>query len=256
VGRSMFSWEEDPTMQLTDPDSRTNDDLEIDSDAETLAEQDPDDETEDTEDPIPDPGSAQELLKSFQALEQLVNEKSRQVDQLVEALDHAQANVSAHSRDNEEQDYLNQIRNVYDQDPVTATFMMIKKFQEDALNDYDGRMQHQIQEQHHHGRTMDNFFAIPANAELGPHRNELEFLIRERGVDPETAAAIVRNIAGKSSHSSARREAAARAVRNRAMVENPGEVGEPTKKDAEFDRILKKSKTLDEMFSRLAKIKL
>jgi hypothetical protein len=256
VGRSMFSWEEDPTMQLMDADSRTNDGLKLDSDEETSEEQDPQDETGDMEDPVPDPGSAQELLKSFQALEQLVHEKSRQVDQLVEALEHAQASVSAHSRDSEEQDYLNQIRNVYDQDPVTATFMMIKKLQEDALNDYDGRMQQQIQERQHHCRTMDNFFAIPANAELGPHRNELEFLIREQGVDPETAAAIVRNIADKSSHSSARREAAARAVRNRAMVENAGEVGEPSKKDAEFDRILKKSKTLDEMFSRLSRIKL
>ncbi len=40
------------------------------------------------------------------------------------------------------------------------------------------------------------------------------------------------------------------------MVENAGEVGEPTDKDHEFDRILKKSKTLDEMFDGLSKIRL
>jgi hypothetical protein len=256
VGKSLLSWEEDPDLQVMEPEATAGDDPEFDPDQDLAADEEQEDDNDDTEGPEPLPVSPQELHDSFQALEQLVHEKSRQVDQLLEALDHAKANVSMMTRDNEEQDYLNQIRTVYDQDPVAATFMMIKKFQEDALNDFDGRMQQQNHERHNHSRIMDDFFAMPGNLELRPHRNELEFLIQEQGLDPETAAAIVRNIAGKSSHSSAKREAAARAVRNRSMVENAGEVGEPTKKDAEFDRILKRSKTLDEMFNRLSKIKL
>ena len=254
MGQERLPWEQDPTMQPIEPDSQAGDEFTLDQDQE--ANEDLQDETEDQDKSLAQADEAQQLRQAFQALEQLVHDKSRQVDQLVEALDHAQANVSTQTKDREEQDFLNQIRELYDQDPVSGTYHMIKKFQEDALNDYDSRMQQQLQDHSNHSRFMDDFFADPANAELRAHRDELEFLIREQGLDPETAALIVRNIVGRGSHASAKRDAAARAVRNRSMVENAGEVGEPAKKDADFDRILKRSKTLDEMFDGLSKIRL
>lgn len=242
-------------MQAMGLEEQAGDQPELDPDHDVPVDEEQEDD-EGTDNPGPEVESPEDLRQSFITLEQLVHQKARQVDQLIEALDEARANVDVHVRDNEEQDFLNQVRHVYNEDPVTATALMIKRFQEDALNDYDSRMQQQL---HHHrtsSRLTEDLLGNPAHGDLRPHRTELEFLIRDQGLDPETAAAIVRNIAGKSSSASARREAAARAVRNRSMVENAGEVGEPGKKDAEFDRILKKSKTLDEMFHRLSKIKL
>lgn len=255
MGKTRFPWEEDPNTQPMGSEDPAGDRPELDPEQE-LASDEGHEDNEDADNPESEVESPEDLRQSFQTLEQLVHEKAKQVDQLLEALDEAKANANVHMRDNEEQDFLNRVRDVYDQDPVTATALMIKRFQEDALNDYDGRMQQQLQNHRMHSRFMDEVLAHPEHADLKPHRAELEFLIRDQGIDPETAAAIVRNIAGKSSSASARREAAARAVRNRSMVENAGEVGEPTKKDADFDRILKKSKTLDEMFHRLSKIRL
>ena len=45
-------------------------------------------------------------------------------------------------------------------------------------------------------------------------------------------------------------------MRNRAAVESGGEINEPVDKDKEFYRLMKKAKTLDEMFAALRKTKL
>jgi hypothetical protein len=256
LGRSTFSLEEDPIMQSPEPDDQAGDEPETDLNQDPPPEDDREDETADEENPFGEFNSPEELLQAYRALEQLVHERAQEVEHLTIGLNEYGHHAKARFREAQEQVFLDKIRDVYDHDPVSATALMIKKFQEDALTDYDGRMQRQLQQHQDFNRFMNDFFAQPENAELKPHRNEVEFLVREQGVPPETAAQVVRTVAGKNHNVSARREAAARAVRNRSMVENAGEVGEPTPKDREFDRILKTSKTLDEMFNGLGKIRL
>jgi hypothetical protein len=256
LGRSMLSLEEDPIMQSLEPNDQDGDEPKTSLDQDPSSDEDQEDETEDTEKPLAEFNSPEELLQEYRALEQLLHEKVQEAEHLTIGLNEYGHHAKAKFRDAQEKAFLNEIRDVYEHDPVSATALMIKKFQEDALTDYDNRMQRQLQQHHDINRFMNDFFQQPGNADLKPHRNELELLVREHGMAPEAAVQVVRNIAGKDKNGASRREAAARAVRNRSMVENAGEVGEPTGKDQEFDRILKKSKTLDEMFDRLSKIRL
>ncbi len=258
MGRETLPWEEDPTMQPVEPDDQAGDEPEPEPEPDQDPDQadDGDGETDSEENPLGEFNSPEEMLQAYRALERLVHEKGQQVEHLVTGLNEFGHHAKAKFRGEQEQVFLDKIRDVYAHDPVSATALMIKKFQEDALSDYDERMQRQLQEHQDFNRFMNDFFAHPANAELKPLRNELEFLVREQGVPPETAAQVIRSVAGKNHDVSARREAAARAVRNRSMVENAGEVGEPTRKDQEFDRILRRTKTLDDMFDGLSKIRL
>jgi hypothetical protein len=200
--------------------------------------------------------SSEELVQAYQTLENMVQEKARETEDLRQLLGHLEHQATAAMKGHQENAFLNHIRGVYDQDPVSATEMMIRKFQEDALNDFDSRMHQRLQQEQDHRRFMNDFLNHPSNAGLKPHENELESLIRDHGVPPHSAAEIIRNVESRKDRSSTRRSDAARAVRNRSMVESPGEVGEPVNKDQEFDRVLQKAKTLDEMFAGLRKLKL
>jgi hypothetical protein len=198
--------------------------------------------------------SVEELLQAYRSLEALVQEKTQEAQDLGQLLQHFGDHAAAAMRGHEDHAFLNHVRDSYDQDPVGATAMMIRKYQEDALNHLDSRMQERLQHDQNLRRFMNDFLNDSSNAGLKPHRNELEILIGEHGVPPHAAAEVIRKVEDRRGQVSRMRSDAATAVRNRAMVENAGEVGEPMDKDKEFDKILKKAKTLDEMFSSLRKL--
>ena len=105
------------------------------------------------------------------------------------------------------------------------------------------------------GVSSRSFSNDPANSRLRPYEQELEFLIRGKGFYPDEAADLLRSIENKRELTTKRRSAAAKEVRNRAAVESGGEINEPVDSDKEFYRLMKKAKTLDEMFAALRKTK-
>ncbi len=178
----MLSLEEDPIMQSLEPDDQAGDEPETDP-IRTL----PRTRTSKTKPRmrktrLGEFNSPEELLQAYRALEQLVHEKAQEVEHLTIGLNEFGHHAKAKFREAQEQTFLNEIRDVYEHDPISATALMIKKFQEDALTDYDDRMQRQLQQHNDFNRFMNDFFEQPAHAELKPHRNEVEFLVREQGV--------------------------------------------------------------------------
>ena len=102
---------------------------------------------------------------------------------------------------------------------------------------------------------MDEFLDHPSNSGLRSYRNELEFLIRERRLFPDEAADLVRSIHAKRNTSARRRSDAADDIRTRSAVESGGDISQPADRDQQFYKVMKKAKTLDEMFAGLRKMK-
>lgn len=200
--------------------------------------------------------SPEELLGAYQNLQGLLEHKTREAQELGQLLDNLSHHAGAAVKAQQDDAFLAQVREIYDQDPVHAIALMMRKSQEDTLNDFDARQQGLVRQQQDVKRFMDDMLSHPSYSGLKPHANELAFLIHEHGVAPHTAAEIIRNVEAKSGTGATRRSDAAKAIRNRSMVESPGEVGEPVDKDHEFDKVLKKAKTLDEMFAGLRRLKL
>ena len=150
---------------------------------------------------------------------------------------------------------MREIRESFQKDPVAATAMMIRKFQEGSQQDVEARIAEAVRDQGDFRRLFDEFLNDPANSRLRPYDKELEFLIRSKGFYPDEAADLLRSIENKRDLASRRRSAAAREVRTRAAVESGGEITEPVDSDKEFYRQMKKAKTLDEMFAALRKTK-
>jgi uncharacterized coiled-coil DUF342 family protein len=155
----------------------------------------------------------------------------------------------------EQEAFLREVRDAYAKDPLAATAMLVQKVKQEALEEVESRIHKVLDDQRNFARLMNEFISTPMNAHLKPYRQELEFLILEKGLAPDEAAELLRSIEGKRSETSRRRSAAAGEIRNRAAVESGSAAGEPANKEKEFDRVLKKARTLDEMFAGLRKLK-
>lgn len=201
--------------------------------------------------------SREELVTEYRRLSSALSQKAaevealtRKLEQLGETAGGRQANLA------EEEAFMRQFEESYRRDPVRSIMLLVSKAKNDSMQQMEAAMVRLVKDQKHFARAMEQFLGDPANAHLKPYREELEFLIDEANFPPGLAAAFVQSIAQRHDEATAKRAAAARAVRNRAAVESDGEVGEPAEQDRDFDKVLKKSRTLEDMFAGLGKLRL
>jgi hypothetical protein len=147
------------------------------------------------------------------------------------------------------------MRESFQKDPIAATAMMIKKFQDGSRQEVEARIEEAVRDHGEFRRLFDEFLSDPANSRLRPYERELDYLIRSKGFYPDEAADLLSSIEDKRELTAKKRTAAAKEVRTRATVESGGQVNEPVDNDKEFYRLMKKAKTLDEMFKTLRKAK-
>ena len=103
--------------------------------------------------------------------------------------------------------------------------------------------------------AMRKVFEDPQNAILKPCNEEAEYLVSQHGFEPKEAVTFLRNLAHKLAADFRNRASAANRVRTRSAVESGGEPSKTADPDREFYRIIKKAKTLDDMFEGLRKAK-
>jgi hypothetical protein len=258
VALEAFSQDEEPFETQTDPDDydAALDDGQESDESPSLEDSD-DDQTQD-----PDSAkigekfsSPKELMQAYKTAESRMLEKAREADEYRRMLDEMGRDAGLVLRQAQEEAFIQEIRESFQKDPVAATAMMIKKFQEGSQEDVEARIAEAVRDQGDFRRLFDEFLNDPANSRLRPYEQELEFLIRGKGFFPDEAAALLRSVENKRELTTKRRSAAAKEVRNRAAVESGGEINEPVDKDKQFYRLMKKAKTLDEMFAALRKTK-
>jgi len=199
--------------------------------------------------------SPEELMQAYKTAESQMMEKAREAEEYRSMLDQMGRYVGLVLRQAQEEAFIHDMRESFQKDPVAATAMMIKKFQEGSQEDVEARIAEAVQDRLDFRRLFEEFLNDPANSRLRPYEQELEYLIRSKGFFPDEAAELLRSVESKLEIKTKRRSAAAKEVRNQAAVESGGEINESVDKDKEFYRLMKKAKTLDEMFAALRKTK-
>jgi hypothetical protein len=197
--------------------------------------------------------SPDELLRAYETAESRTLEKTREAEEYRRILNQMGHDAGLLLRRADEEAFVREMRESFQKDPVAATAMMIKKFQEGSRQDIEARIEEAVRDQGEFRRLFEEFLSDPANSRLRPYERELEYLIRSKGFYPNEATDLLASIENKRDLAVKRRSIAAKEVRNRAAVESGSEVNEPVDRDKEFYRLMKNAKTLDEMFKVLRK---
>lgn len=148
-------------------------------------------------------------------------------------------------------DFIAQARERYGADPFQGAAMLVGKARDDLSRLMDHKIYEALGAREQFGKLMDDFLEDPSNNSLKGFRDELEFLIRDRGVEPKQAAGFLKAIESKTLKSAARKSEALKDVRTRSMTETGGRPIETRDPDRELTRAFRQARNLDEMFAAL-----
>lgn len=249
-------------MELLDPKERkfAHDaeddatDLELE-DAESAAEEPLEDENSAPEsgEPVEETAPQAELL---QILERRIAELEQQAAAYRQILDKMGLHAELLTRKADDDVFTQSVRQQYEKDPVAAINTMINKAQAEVWQAVEKHIERAFRDRRQFKMVLQEFLADPKNAGLKTHERFIEHLLLDKGVHPRDLGDLIRQVEATSGARSRLRAAAAKEVRNRAAVETGGEMGEPVDKDKEVDRLIKQSKTLDELFAGLRSLKI
>lgn len=206
--------------------------------------------------PDEDLPSRDELVNAYTQAKQIIEEKAREADILRNRIEAVGAETRAMRNKVEHDAFMREFHESFQKDPVGATALLVQQARSAVAEEMEARLAQVFRDQRNFQRLMTNFLEDPANANLKPYRDELETMILDKGLSPTDAADIIRTIEIRREDNLRKRSAAAREVRARAVVETGDQASEPGDKDKEFEKVLKKAKTLDEMFAGLRKLRL
>jgi hypothetical protein len=208
-------------------------------------------------------GGARKLLGRFSSVEELMDAYLR----LEEKLDSmaAKGRQPMKVRDSNptprpkpgtgmNEDFWEELGRAYEQDPLLTTHMMIIQAGEDLLDDIEKRLD-EVLGAGRLGEELADILNQPENAALKNYRKHLEFLTIEKGMDPGDALEFLKTVI--SDQAPDKRAKAAKNVRKQSSMEvGHGRRAGAGPADNDFEKVLKKSKTLNEMFDGLRKIPL
>ncbi|MFC1836639.1 hypothetical protein ACFL2Q_18260 [Thermodesulfobacteriota bacterium] len=154
------------------------------------------------------------------------------------------------------QSLMRELGEAYKENPFDTTVMLVEQAKQELAELVEMRIHEALVNERTFARLVDDLLDEPENADVRPYRDELDFLITEKGLPPDEALELIRSLERRRSGMVDKRTVAAREIRNRSVLESGGEVSDSGDDDKELDRVLKKSKSLDEMFAGLRKLKL
>lgn len=158
------------------------------------------------------------------------------------------------TRNTQVEEFWDDLGRAYQQDPLLTTHMMIVQANEDLMEEIESRLESAM-EARSFKEELNEIIDQPENSQLKAYKKHLEYLSLDKGLDPMDAVDFLMSIVGDQS--TGKRAIAAKNVRNQSTMEvgqgrrRPGQGAE-----GDFDKVLKKSKTLNEMFEGLRKIPL
>jgi hypothetical protein len=203
-----------------------------------------------------DSADREEILRAYKNAVLIAQQKSQEAERYRALLEHTNQERNVLSQRADDEAFIQEMRSAYQSDPVRATALMIRRAQEESLRSIDEMIDEALQEDRNFKKLLEEFLSRPSNSGLKPYADELEFLIRDKGLHASEAAELLRKVEEKNDLALKRRSAAARDIRNRSSVESDGETNESRDDEKDFERTMKKAKNLDEMFAGLRKAKM
>lgn len=154
----------------------------------------------------------------------------------------------------DEQAFLDNVRETFARDPAEATSILIAKAQEKLWQAFEKRLNEETRQKTELERFMGQIVSNPDKAPMNDFRDEIEFLVRERGMAPEESVGLIEKISAKLNRNNDRKKAAIRKMRSESQFESAGHASNAADPDREFTRLMSQAKSLDEMFANLGKI--
>jgi len=196
-----------------------------------------------------------DLLAAYKGLQQQLAAVASQMNDFRNILGRIVQDRSTAMQQADESSAARNFRDRYRDDPAAAVLMMVQDSKNEIWNAVQNWIADVLSTQRQARRFFDDLFDDPQFAGLKPYERELEHLIFDKHLHPKEAAALLRQIQSKGDKASRMRSALASDIRNRSAMETSGDEGETTDKDADFEKMIKKAKTLDEMFDGLRKFR-
>ncbi|MGC8659572.1 MAG: hypothetical protein ACP5U1_10910 [Desulfomonilaceae bacterium] len=155
-----------------------------------------------------------------------------------------------------EDEFIRQLKEHYQSDPFQGAAMLVGKAREDLQKIMDQKIYEALGAREQFSRLLDDFLDDPLHQSLKTFRNELEFLIRDRGVEPKEAAEFLKSVEGKARKAAVQKAETMREVRNRATTEQGSRPMESIDPDRELTRAFRQARNLDEMFAVFKRVKM
>jgi hypothetical protein len=207
----------------------------------------------------PETQPSEEQTPSAEDLLMILAAKSDEADELREQLEQMGVETGRILKATQDEAVMRNAQATYQHDPMAATFMLVehakKEILETVLDAVESRIDEVMANERNFERFLGEFLRAPGNEYLQPYEHEIEYLVLEKGMAPHEAAEMIRTIESRGMANSQRRAAAAQQIRDASMVESGGDVSSTMGPDADLDRVLKKAKTVDEMFQGLNKLR-
>jgi len=198
----------------------------------------------------------EELLNAYRSLEVRIAAMEAEAANYRRMIERTGLDAQLLRKKSDDEAFLQSIRSKYEADPVSAVNKLVERAQAEIWQAVEGRIERAFKDHREFKMGLQQFLDDPKNGGLKGHERLVEHLIRDKGVPPEQVAGIVKQIEADITRKSRLRAAAAKTIRNQAAVETGGEMGEPVDKDKELDRVIKKAKTLDDLFAGLRGVKI
>ncbi|MFA6223253.1 MAG: hypothetical protein WC647_13140 [Desulfomonilaceae bacterium] len=150
-----------------------------------------------------------------------------------------------------EDEFIRNIRQNYESDPFQGAALLVGKAKDDLAQLMDRKIYEALGAREQFNRLLDDFLEEPPNATLKEFRSELEYLIRDRGVEPKQAADFLRTVDSKARNAATQKNEALREARTRATTESGGRSLETRDHDGDLARAFSQARNLEEMFAVL-----
>ncbi len=154
----------------------------------------------------------------------------------------------------DEQAFLDNVRETFAKDPAQAASILIKKAQEQMWRAFEKRLNEENRQKSELEGFMNRISSNPDKASMHDFREEIEFLVRDRGMAPEESLGLIEKISAKLDRGNDRKKAAIRKMRAESQFESSQRTSNSADPDREFTRLMSQAKSLDDMFASLRKV--
>ncbi len=194
------------------------------------------------------------ILKSIRSFEEELTRNREEIGNQRELLELLGADTWSRKRQADESAFMREIRETFEKDPAQATSNMIKKAQEQMWQAFENRLNQEAGQKAAFDQFMEKLVSNPEKASMGKFRDEIEFLVRNKGIEPGESIGLIEKIAGKFNRINDRKQAAIKKMRSESQFESSGRPDSRDEPDLEFTRLMSQAANLDEMFANLRKL--
>lgn len=194
------------------------------------------------------------LMRSIKNFQEELNRNRKDIESHRELLELLGAGAWSKQSQADEESFLKDIREVFAKDPAQATSAIMKKAREQMWQEFEKRISEEARQKAEFDRFMNGVASDPKKTGLNHFRDEIEYLVRTRGLEPGETIGLIEKIASKIKEIDQRKNRAMNRMRSESQFESSRNSDSNRDPDKEFTKLMSQAKTLDEMFANLRKL--